>query len=266
MTEGFDPEFVHQFEYETWTRCAPDYLDGFSGLTRETLPMLIEAAEIEKGFHVLDVGSGPGHICGTLVDMGCSATGIDFSGAMVEIAREEYPGASFYEGNAEEMPFDDVAFDSSISNFVVHHLARPEEVFSEVARVLKNKGRLACAVFADPESQSSPGAFFAAVEEHYSVDELPHGPLFGVTDLDIHRKMLEAGGFSDTSFEFKPVSWRSEAAETVFSSFAVWANLQALPEDVRDKIRESTLKNYEAFKTNDGYEFPHEALIASASK
>lgn len=266
MAEGFDPEFVQRFEYETWTRCAPDYLEGFSGLTLETLPLLIESAEIEKGDRVLDVGSGPGHICGELVEMGCSAYGVDFSGAMVEIARDKYPGASFQEANAEDLPFKDGTFDSAISNFVVHHLARPEVVFAEVARVLKDESKFAYAVFADPESQSSIGAFFAAVEEHHSVEDLPHGPLFGVTDLDIHREMLDAGGFSDVSFEFKPVIWRSASAETVFNSFADWGNLKALPDDTQLKIRESTLRSYEAFRTDDGYEFPHEALVASAVK
>lgn len=266
MNDAYDPEFVHQYEFETWARCAADYLDGFSGLTDQTLPLLVEAAEINEGQRVLDVGSGPGHICSALARMGCTPTGIDFSDAMVDIARTEYPGIAFHECNAEETPFEDDAFDSAISNFVVHHLARPTVVFSEIARVIKDDGRFAYAVFADPGSQSSVGAFFAAVDEFYSVEELPHGPLFGVTDLDVHSGMLKEGGFSKATFEFKPIVWRSRTAEAVFKSFANWGNLQALPADVQDNIKRSTLASYEAFRTDRGYEFPHEALIASAHK
>ena len=37
----FDAEIVHQYEHETWSRCADLYLDGFAGLTQETLPFLM---------------------------------------------------------------------------------------------------------------------------------------------------------------------------------------------------------------------------------
>lgn len=266
MTDGFDPDFVNEYELETWTRCAPEYLDGFAGMTRETLPMLMEATRMEAGHAVLDVGSGPGHICGALSRMGCSATGIDFSSAMVKVAEEKYPDARFYQGNAEELPFKDGSFDSAVSNFVVHHLARPEAVFREVSRTLKDDGKFAYAVFADPASQSSVAGFFQAVEKYHDVADLPHGPLFGVTDLDVHKKMLEAGGFRDPEFAFQPIVWKTETPQNVFSSFADWGNLAAMADDVREKIEEMTLESYEAYRVDGGYEFPHEVLIASAAK
>jgi ubiquinone/menaquinone biosynthesis C-methylase UbiE len=266
MADDFDPDFVNSFELETWTRCAADYLDGFAGMTRETFPMLIEAAGITRGQTVLDVGSGPGHISGALSELGCFATGIDFSQAMVDVATARYPGARFHQGNAEELPFENDIFDSAVSNFVVHHLARPQTVFGQISRVLKRNGKIAYTVFADPEAQSSIGAFFAAVEEHHTVDDLPHGPLFGVTDLDIHSGMLENGGLCNPEFEFKEFTWKTESPMPVLNSFVGWANLASFPEDLRRKIEETTLENLEQYKTEDGYEFPHKVLIGSAVK
>jgi len=266
MSENQDPDFVHGYELATWTRCADDYLKGFAYLTRETFPMVIEAAGIEAGQKVLDVGSGPGHICGALCSMGCAAVGIDFSEAMVAIAKENYPEADFYQGNAADLPFENEEFDSVISNFVVHHLARPKDVFSEVHRVLRNGGRFAYAVFASPEEQSSIGEFFASVEEFHNVDELPHGPLFGVTDIEVHRRLLEAGGFNATSFEFHPIAWKSDNPDDVFNAFADWGNLDALPDETAGKIREATLARFENYRAGGAYEFPHSALVASAVK
>ena len=91
----------------------------------------------------------------------------------------------------------------------MHHLARPEVVFKEVCRVLKPGGRFAFTVFAAPEAQSSIGAFFGAIEAHHSLDELPHGPLFGVTDLSVYESMLRAGGLTQIEFDFCEVTWQT---------------------------------------------------------
>src|SRR4029453_7084381 len=59
MSESMNPEVVTQFEHETWSRCAESYLDTFAGMTRETIPLLLEAAHIRRGSLVLEIGSGP---------------------------------------------------------------------------------------------------------------------------------------------------------------------------------------------------------------
>ena len=68
MEDSIDAAVVHQYEHETWTRCAATYLDHFAGLTRETIALLRDAANIQAGTTVLDVrrateheeGHGPG--------------------------------------------------------------------------------------------------------------------------------------------------------------------------------------------------------------
>ena len=266
MTGTFDPGLVQRYEHETWSRCAEDYLDGFAGLTRPALPFLIEAARIESKSVVLEIGSGPGHIAEALVQAGATVTGIDFSAAMVEVARSRYPHITFQEADAEELPFDGDSFDAVVSNFVVHHLARPEVAFREVCRVLKPGGRFAFAVFADPAAQSSIGAFFGAVEAHHSLDELPHGPLFGVTDLGVYEALLDAGGLTDFDFETREVVWRTESLDPVLASFWNWGNMAALPREVQDKIEATTRENLQPYGQEGEYAFPHETLVGSAAK
>ena len=57
-------------------------------------------AGLEKGMHVLDVGSGTGHLCGSLAKDGISCTGMDKSAAMVQKAKENYPDVPFVQGDA----------------------------------------------------------------------------------------------------------------------------------------------------------------------
>jgi SAM-dependent methyltransferase len=265
VTSDFDAEAVHRFERETWSRCADHYLEGFAGLTRPTLPLLIEAADIGAGRDVLEIGSGPGHIAAALQETGARVTGIDFSASMVEVARRSHPKVRFEEANAEQLPFEDDSFDAVVSNFVVHHLARPEVVFAEVRRVLRPGGRFAFAVFASPEAQSSIGAFFAAVEEHHTLEELPHGPLFGVTDLDLYGSMLTKSGLAEPAFDFHDITWRTGSPDPVLASFWNWGNMPALPQDVQERIEASTRENLLAFRKDGEYLLPHEVLLGRAT-
>ena len=143
-----------------------------------------------------------------------------------------------------------------MSNFVVHHLARPEVAFKEVCRVLKPGGRFAFTVFAAPEAQSSIGAFFGAVEAHHSLDELPHGPLFGVTDLSIYESMLNTGGLTHLEFSFRNIMWRTKTPDPIVKSFWSWGNMAALPQDKQDKIEATTRENLRPYEKQGEYAFP----------
>jgi len=66
MNEGYDPDVVAEYERDTWSRCADDYVDTFAGITGETVPLLSEAARIQAGSQVLEIGSGPGHVADML--------------------------------------------------------------------------------------------------------------------------------------------------------------------------------------------------------
>ena len=266
MTSEFDADVVHQYEHETWSRCAKEYLGGFAGLTQETMPLLIKAAGVGNGRSVLDIGSGPGHVAQALTQAGGTVTGIDFSGSMIDVAKRRYPHITFKEANAEQLSFDADSFDAVVSNFVVHHLARPEVVFKEVCRVLKSGGRFAFTVFAAPEAQSSIGAFFGAVDSHHSLEELPHGPLFGVTDLSLYESMLHASGLTNLTFDFRKITWRTRTPDPVVESFWSWGNMAALPQEMQDKIEVTTRENLEPYEQDGGYSFPHEVLVGSATK
>ncbi len=265
MGNQIDADVVHRYEHETWTRCAATYLDHFAGLTRETVPLLRDGADIRAGSTVLDIGCGPGHVTGALAEPGAIVTGIDFSARMVEVARRHYPEAAFQEANAEQLPFGDASFEAVVSNFVVHHLARPDVVFREVCRVLKPGGRFAFVVFERPEAQSSIGAFFEAVAAHHEMDELPNGPLFGA-ERSAYVPLLNASGLSDLHFETHDILWRSDTVDPVLQAFLEWGNIAALPQDVQQKIEVTARENLDAYRDGESYAFPHAVLLGTAVK
>jgi SAM-dependent methyltransferase len=266
VNEGFDPDVVSKYERDIWRRCADSYNDTFAGITRETVPLVVEAGAIGPGSQVLEVGSGPGHVADLLAKAGASVTGVDFSSEMVEVAQKGYPDIAFQQADAENLPFEAESFDAVVANFVVHHLARPEVVFGEVYRVLKPGGRFAFVVWGVPEEQSSIGAFFGAVEAHHDLEELPHGPLFGVTERSVYEPLLSGAGLTDCKLAVHEVTWRTDSLDPVLRGFWDFGNMSALPAELQEKIRETTRENARPYELDGAYAFPHSVLLGSGVK
>jgi ubiquinone/menaquinone biosynthesis C-methylase UbiE len=260
-----NPDVVAQYERETWNRCADSYLDTFAGLTGETVPLLVDAAGIGSGRTVLEIGSGPGHVAHALARTGAVVTGIDFAADMVKVAQHRFPQLTFREANAEQLPFDEASFNAVVSNFVVHHLARPDVVFREVFRVLEPGGSFAFIVFERPEAQSSIGAFFEAVGQHHDLGELPHGPLFGA-DRAAYEGPLDASGLATLRFETHEIRWRSQTVEPILRAFMAWGNIAALAKDVYTSIEATARAKLEIYRDGTGYAFPHVVLLGVANK
>lgn len=98
---------------------------------------------------VLDVGAGTGILAIEFARgiPGVQVIGLDLSDAALELARENAQESgvssrvSFEKGDAEDMPFENDAFDLVISSNTLHLVKNPIEMFDEIHRVLKPEGR-----------------------------------------------------------------------------------------------------------------------------
>ena len=156
---------------------------------------MLDAVEVGRGHRVLDVGTGPGIVAAAATERGADVVGIDFSEAMLAQGRRLHPEIEFREASAESLPFDDGEFDAVVGNFVLHHSGRPQRVLEEAFRVLRERGKMAFTVWADPSKLEAFGLFFAAVDKQPGSAELPHGPLFGVSDPNVFQQMVRDAGF-----------------------------------------------------------------------
>jgi arsenite methyltransferase len=105
---------------------------------------------INKGEAVLDVGCGAGVdtlVAAMMVGPEGKAVGIDLTPEMLDLARANLKkthlrNASFHEGSAEELPFEDEKFDVVISNGVFNLVPDKPRALREIFRVLRSGGRL----------------------------------------------------------------------------------------------------------------------------
>jgi len=107
---------------------------------------LVEVAAIAPGEQVLDLATGTGEVAIRAAKRGGAVTGLDFTGPMLEKARErareERVEVVFDQGDVEYLPYDDATFDVVVSNFGLIFAPDHANVAAELARVTRSGGRL----------------------------------------------------------------------------------------------------------------------------
>lgn len=108
---------------------------------------------LKAGGSALDVACGSGKLTAQLARIAGRSgrvVGLDFSPQMLEVARAEYPGVEFLDGDALNLPFEDASFDASTIAFGLRNLADPVRGLRELIRVVKPGGRAVVLEFVRP--------------------------------------------------------------------------------------------------------------------
>jgi SAM-dependent methyltransferase len=206
---SFDPDAVRTFEHAGWQKAAARYQTTFATATQEFADALLDAAGVEPRTTVLDLCCGPGLLAGAAAARGAMATGLDFSPAMLDLARAAHPAVHFAEGDAEAMPFADASFDAVVSSFGIHHVPRPQRALGEALRVLRPGGRLAVTTWATPQENLAWRLLFDAIRLHGDPDAAKTPPSGGgLGDADTVTRLLRAAGFVEPAAEIVRREWR----------------------------------------------------------
>ncbi len=266
-------ETFHSFEQSGWQRAAAGYEDAFGGLTSQTIPRLLAAANVSSGTRLLDVASGPGYVAAAAASVGASAVGVDFSSEMVRLAASRYPGIVFQEGDAEALAFPDESFDAVTLNFGVLHLARPDAALAEARRVLVPGGRCALTVWAKPEVSVGFGIVLRAIETHGRMDvPLPEGPpFFRFSDPEEAARSLLAAGFVRPHTEQIPLAWHLESVDGLYDAFIegavrTAALLKAQTPEATAAIRRAIVESLGPYRRGTAFELPMAAVLSSAAR
>jgi SAM-dependent methyltransferase len=131
---------------DTWTagdfgRIAAGYVRGAGEF--------IARLELGAGDRVLDVACGTGNLAIPAARTGAHVTGIDLASNLVAQAKAraaaESVAIAFDVGNAEQLPYANVSYDTCVTMFGAMFAARPHRAAAELLRVTKSGGRIAMA-------------------------------------------------------------------------------------------------------------------------
>src|ERR1700730_327714 len=111
----------------------------------QRIARLVSAARPNGTERVLDIATGPGYIAEAFANKSREVLGMNLTEAMLDIARArtEQRGVkniSFRVGDAQNLPFDEGAFDVVVCRLALHHVQQPAKVVSGMARVCRRGG------------------------------------------------------------------------------------------------------------------------------
>lgn len=118
------------------------------------LPMykkVLEQLQLTEETLLLDAGCGSGLFSSMAISTGAQVIGIDAASGLLEIARQRNPENNFLEEDLEALPFADNSFNVVTGFNSFQYAGDFEKALQEARRVLKNKGRLALAIWDKPE-------------------------------------------------------------------------------------------------------------------
>jgi ubiquinone/menaquinone biosynthesis C-methylase UbiE len=147
---------------------AAEAYDRFMGRYSSRLSaQLADMAGVAVGQCVIDVGCGPGALTAELAArIGSSnVVAVDPSAPFVEAGRRRFPEVEIRQASAEDLPFDDDAFDAALAQLVVHFMADPVAGLAEMARVTRPGGVVAASVWDHAGGLGPLGAFWSVARD-----------------------------------------------------------------------------------------------------
>jgi 2-polyprenyl-3-methyl-5-hydroxy-6-metoxy-1,4-benzoquinol methylase len=113
----------------------------------ERIRRLVDAARLDGTERVLDIATGPGYIAEAFAGASREVVGVDLTDAMLAIAKKRtkergVSNISFRAADAQNLPFENGAFDVVVCRLALHHLLNPLQVVREMTRVCRVGGKV----------------------------------------------------------------------------------------------------------------------------
>jgi SAM-dependent methyltransferase len=269
---------------ERWQRAARGWSSRADEVRDFGMPVsawMIDQLALQPGQRVLELAAGPGDtgfMAAELVTPGGTLISTDAIEPMLDIARERaasmgVSNAEFKQVDLQWIDLETASVDAVLCRWGLMFAPDPGASLQEMRRVLRPGGRVAVAVWAEPER--NPWATIptrALIELGHAEPPDPNAPgMFVLGDAERLRDLLEGAGFLDVVVE--PVELE-RSDESVQEYIQETTDLSSPFAEVRDRLTDEQWSEVEArieelvepFAPEDGtLRFPACSFGAAAS-
>ena len=236
----------------------------------EWCPLVVAAANIQKGHRVIDVACGTGALAITVSDhIGSEGTtvGIDINEGMLKIARSKSSSVDWINAPAEALPFEDDKFNCAVSQFGLMYFENQEKAIREMMRVLHPGGSLAVVVWDDLEHNPGFAAENKLWQQVFGEEEGDESPN-KLGDKFILENLFKSSGVTNIQITTHQGTARFESIESwIHTGAKGWTEDDAISDDQLRLLLKTAEKELASFRTVDGaVTFPTSAHIVTARK
>jgi len=267
---------------KTWNRLAPTWDERRAQMAEPVKPVrdwLIERLAPREGETILDIACGTGEMT-ELAAAGVGPAGrvicTDFATRMLEAARRRGDAAGlsnveYREMDAENMDLDDASVDGAVCRFGYMLMPDRDAALRETRRVLREGGRLAFAVWAEPARNPwvlVPGSVL--IERGHMPPPDPDGPgIFALGDRSRIEASLAQAGLEPVEIEEVEVHHHTPDSDALWDRVTqtmgpLATAIAEQPQEEQAAIRGAMETRAEAFREGDGYHLPGAAYVALA--
>ena len=207
---------------------------------------LCDAAGVRGGGRALDVGAGPGALTGELVARlgAADVVATEPSPSFAQACRARHPGVRVEQAPGEALPFPDGEFDHALAQLVVNFMADPPKGVREMARVTRQGGTVAAAVWDYAGGMTLIRRFWdAAVALDPAAEPLDEGRSMPFCTPESLLALWTGAGLADPAVEAAEVSAGYDGFDDLWAPLEsgvgpVGAYVSALGPGPRDALRE----------------------------
>jgi SAM-dependent methyltransferase len=221
-------------------RCQPVYLAVF------------DRVGLGPGMTYLDVGCGAGLAAQLAANRGAVVSGLDAAEEFLAIARGRVPGADFYQGDIESLPFPDDQFDLVTGFNSFQYAGNPSAALAEAARVARSGAKVAIVTWGNPEGMDAASLVAALRPLLPAAPPGAPGP-FALSDEDALRAFATGVGLCPVEVFDVDCPWRYADLPTALRALgSSGVAVRAMENSSEAALTEANTRALAPFRQSDG--------------
>lgn len=231
---------------------------------------VIEAAQIQSGQRVVDVGCGTGVLTQMVAEqIGPEGVvvGVDINEGMLDLAGKKAPEIEWRQAPAEALPLDGDSFDSVVSQFALMFFENQQGALEEMMRVLRPGGSLAVVVWDKLENIPGLAAKNQLWQQLFGAEAADEAP-YSLGDLRVLQRLFASAGIPDAQIQSHQGTARFASIEDwIYAGVKGWTQDDSIDEEQLELLLKEANQQLAGFVTAEGrVAFSTLAHIVTANK